>query len=151
MTVRVARAGDLPAVLAIESASFSTDRISPRNLRRMLARGNCAILVAERRGDVAGYALVLFRRGARRARLYSLAVDPAHRRAGVARRLVSAIERVVRQRGLEALTLEAASANSAATKLYRRMGYTRIASLGPYYADGSPAGRWMKDVNGAAR
>lgn len=151
MTVRAARPGDVPAVLAIEGASFATDRISPRNLRRMLARGNCAILVAERRGVVAGYGLVLFRRGARRARLYSLAVDPAHRRTGVARRLLSAIERVVHRRGFEAMTLEAGVANSAATKFYEGMGYIQVADLGAYYADGSAAGRWMKSVNGAAR
>ncbi len=151
MTIRAARPGDLPALLAIERASFTTDRISPRNLRRLLARGHCAVLVAERRGDVAGYALVLFRRGARRARLYSLAVDPRHRRAGVARRLLAAIERRARARGLEAVTLEAGAANRAAASLYRDMGYSPVASLGPYYRDGTSANRWMKRVVNAAR
>ena len=150
MNVRAAREGDLPAVLAIERASFATDRISPRNLRRMLVRGNCAILVAESRGAVAGYGLVLFRRGARRARLYSLAVDPRQRRAGVAKGLLAAIERKVAERGLDALTLEAGVANAAATALYEETGYRRIAGLGSYYADGSSADRWMKSVNGAA-
>jgi ribosomal-protein-alanine N-acetyltransferase len=151
VTVRAARRGDLPAVLAIESASFATDRISPRNFRRMLARGNCAILVAERRGAVAGYGLVLFRRGASRARLYRLAVDPARRRAGVARDLLRAIESLVAARGLTALTLEAGVTNSAAARLYEEMGYRQVASLGPYYADGSSANRWTKSVARVAR
>lgn len=151
MNVRAARLADLPALLAIERASFTTDRIAPKNLRRLLLRGHCALVVAETRRAVVGYALVLFRRGSRRARLYSLAVDPRHRRAGAATRLLSAIEKRVRGRGLLALTLEAGVANEAAATLYRRKGYRLLARLGPYYADGSHADRWIKSLAPRAR
>jgi ribosomal protein S18 acetylase RimI-like enzyme len=151
MNVRPARLADLPAILAIERASFTTDRITRRAMRRLLTRGSCAVLVAASGRVVVGYAVLLFRRGARRARLYSLAVDPRRRRAGVAGRLLAAVERRARARGLEAVTLEVAAANRAAVILYRRAGYELIARLGPYYADGSPADRWIKRLGAPSR
>jgi [ribosomal protein S18]-alanine N-acetyltransferase len=146
VTVRAARPADIPALLAIERASFSTDRLTRRALHRLMTRGHCAVLVAVARRRVAGYAVLLFRRGSRRARLYSLAVDPRRRRSGLAKRLLAAVERRAAGRGMTAVTLEVGAANRAASTLYRAMGYRRIARLGPYYADGSPAERWRKDL-----
>ena len=151
MTVRAARKGDLPALLAIERASFSTDRLTRRALRRLMTRPNCAVLVAVTRGAVAGYAVLLFRRGSRKARLYSIAVDPRRRRAGVAARLLAAVERRARERGSSAVTLEVGVKNRAASTLYRTIGYRRLLRLGPYYADGSAADRWWKDLAAPAR
>jgi ribosomal protein S18 acetylase RimI-like enzyme len=144
LTIRAARLADLPALLAIERASFTTDRLTRRALRRLLTRGSCAMFVAATGRVVVGYALVLYRRGSRRARLYSLAVDPRRRRAGVAAHLLAAAERRARARGFEAVTLEVAAANRAAVTLYRTAGYKLLARLGPYYADGSPGERWIK-------
>src|SRR5512132_2007913 len=82
--VRPAQAADLDALLALESQAFRTDRISRRSFRRLLAAPSAAVMVAEHGGEIAGYALVLFRNGTPIARLYSIAVAPdaAGRRIG---------------------------------------------------------------------
>jgi ribosomal protein S18 acetylase RimI-like enzyme len=151
LTIRAARLADLPALLAIERASFTTDRITPRSMRRLLTRASCALLVAARGRSVVGYAVVLFRRGARRARLYSLAVDPRHRRSGVAKRLLAAAERRAAERGMAAITMEVGVGNRTAANLYRTTGYRRLDRLGPYYADGSAAERWIKEFDALGR
>jgi ribosomal protein S18 acetylase RimI-like enzyme len=146
LTVRAARLADLAALLAIERASFATDRLTPRAMRRLLVRGKCAMLVAATGGVVVGYALVLFRRGASRARLYSIAVDPSHRRSGIARRLLAAAERRAAARGTTTISLEVGVANNSAVNLYRENGYRLVSRLGAYYADGSAADRWTKTL-----
>ena len=62
--------------LAIENAVFETDRISRRSFRQLIERETAETLVAESDGRVAGYAMVLFRKGSGVARLYSIATAP---------------------------------------------------------------------------
>jgi [ribosomal protein S18]-alanine N-acetyltransferase len=150
VTVRPARVADVAAILEIEDASFTTDRLTRRKLLHLLARGNCALLVSVTRGRVAGYGLVLFRRGSRSARIYGLAVAPRLRGGGVGRRLLDACESAAAARRCVRVTLEVATANRAAVALYRALGYTRVARLGPYYEDGSAADRYAKRLTACA-
>ena len=70
------------------------------------------------------------------AEILTLAVDPAHRRRGIGRRLVTALFEAARAAGATALLLEVESTNNAAQALYaaagfeadgRRPGYYRVA------------------------
>lgn len=91
---------------------------------------------------MAGYALVLLRRGSRVARLYSIAVDPALRGAGLGARLLADAEAQAHKAGAGALRLEVRVDNAAAIKLYERRGYRRFARLPDYYQDGAEAWRY---------
>jgi ribosomal protein S18 acetylase RimI-like enzyme len=146
VTIRPARASDVGALLAIENESFATDRLTARKIRRLLAHGNCALLVAVARDEVVGYALVLFRRGVRRARLYGIAVAASHRGRRLGAKLVRAAETEAERRSCRAIGLEVAPGNEPAVKLYRKMGYVRVGGVGPYYEDGSPADRYVKSL-----
>jgi len=151
VTLRAAREKDVDAVVAIDEAAFAYDRLTRRKVRRLLEHGNCALFVAEIRGAVVGYALVLFRRGASAARLYGIAVAASHRGRGIGRRLVVAAEKEASRRGLASITLEADPRRRPALSLYRSMGYRRIARLGPYYEDGSAADRYVKTLRATSR
>jgi [ribosomal protein S18]-alanine N-acetyltransferase len=144
--IRPARASDVGPLLAIEAESFTTDKLTTRKLRRLMTRGNCALLVATVAGDVAGYALVLFRAGSRSARLYGIAVRRSRRGGGFGRRLLRAAEAQARRRGCDRMRLEVAGANRVASALYEEEGYDLVAHLGPYYEDGAPADRYAKDL-----
>ena len=61
----------------LENRTFDADRISLRSFRTLLKRDTALVLIAERDGGIAGYALLLFRRNTTTARLYSIAVDSA--------------------------------------------------------------------------
>ena len=55
--------------------------------------------------------------------VHNIYVAPEHRRAGVGSALVSAAERTLAARGVEAVALEAMATNAAARAFYRSQGY----------------------------
>ncbi len=142
--IRAARRADLDAIDAIEGRSFAADRFSRAKLNRNLFGWTAASLVAEEDGAPAGYALVLFRLGTRVARLYSIAVDPAHRGRGIAQSLLAGAEDAARARGSLFLRLEVRASNAAGLSLYERAGFTFLERKPAYYDDGEDAIRLEK-------
>src|SRR5688572_1693345 len=88
--LRYARLDDVPALLALERASFSSDRLSPRQMAwHASGRSHARFVVAERGGEIVGNVLVFLRRGARRARLYSIVVAASQRGSGLGAKLLA--------------------------------------------------------------
>lgn len=89
-------------------------------------------------GDAQG--ILLGRALAGEAELLTLAVDPAARRRGLARRLLAAFEEEARARGADDAFLEVAAGNAAALSLYAGAGYVRAGRRRNYYQqpDGTP-------------
>lgn len=146
IAISPAAAGDLDALSALERAAFSGDRLSRRSLARFLRQEHGIFLVARAGAALAGYALVLTRRGSAKARLYSIAVDAGMRGRGVARRLLAAAERAALDAGAGALRLEVRADNGAAIPLYFEAGYRQFGSREAYYEDGAAALRLEKDL-----
>lgn len=144
--LRRAVADDLAALVELERASFSYDRMSERQFRRHLRSDSAAVLVAEDATRLLGSAVLFFRRGMPRARLYSLATAAAARGRGIGAALLAAAETLARERGLQTLSLEVRRDNAAAVRLYESRGYRRIAALDDYYDDGSAAWRYAKSL-----
>ncbi len=96
--------------------------------------------------ELAGYALVSLRKGARALRIYSLAVGAQFARRGVGRALLQACEAYARRRRCEALTLEVRYDNSAAIALYESCGFRQFGEHAHYYADGATALRYEKSL-----
>jgi len=143
--VRRARPSDVPALLKLERESFRGDRLSERQLAFHAAgRSNAAFLVADRGGVPVGNVLVFFRRGARRARLYSIAVGRAARGLGVGAKLLAAAERAARDGGADEFVLEVREDNPVAIALYESRGYRRFGRKPGYYYDGCDALRFVK-------
>lgn len=68
------------------------------------------------------------------AELLTLAVDPRRRRRGIARDLLTRLERVARDAGAEQIFLEVAATNDAARALYAGAGYRDVGRRPGYYA-----------------
>ncbi|HNS87854.1 MAG TPA: GNAT family N-acetyltransferase [Parvularculaceae bacterium] len=139
LSVRVAGAGDLDAIDAIEQRSFVRDRFPRRNLGRLLKAGSAVVVLARLGGRPAGYAALLFRKGSGLARLYSIAVDPDARGRGVANALLAAAARRARARGADRLRLEVRPSNKPAVTLYERAGFAVFDRKTGYYDDGEDA------------
>jgi len=147
--IRAAGAADLEALINLERRAFATDRISRRSFRRFLRSPAAALLVA-RQGDVlAGYALVLFRKGSDIARLYSIAVAPEAGRRGIGGQLLAAAEDAAMARRRGALRLEVHEKNAAAISRYQKSGYTMFGRHFAYYGDGGHALRFEKRLTPA--
>jgi ribosomal protein S18 acetylase RimI-like enzyme len=145
VSLRPARASDLPALLALE-AEFPGDRLSRRSFRHLLDRGNADVWVYQERGVLLGDAVVLYRQGSRSARLYSLVVVRSARGRGIGQSLLAHAERRAAAAGCAAMQLEVRNDNAGALGLYAATGYTVVVQTDGYYEDGAAAIRLRKQL-----
>ncbi len=135
--LRRGRRGDLDGLDALEreifnSRVFSGHLISRTGFRRLLASPSATFIVAEA-GELAGYALVLYRANSGAARIYSIGVAAQFRRRGLARMLVAAAEKDAVRRGCEAMRLEVRADSRGTIALYDASGYRCIGRTPGYY------------------
>ncbi len=150
LALRPATPADLATLTALEAQAFAApDRFARRNLRRMLVSESVRVLIAELGGKPAGSAILLFRKGARVARLYSIATHPAFAGKGVGAALIAACARAARERGCDRLRLEVRAGNTRAIALYERSGFSLRGSKKAYYADGEDALVFERPASGA--
>lgn len=147
LPIRRATRVDVAALLALEEATFTSDRISRAQWRRQVASASVSVLVAGADGHVDAAAVVFYRRNSRNARLYSLAVDARARGTGTGSALLAAAEADARRRGCAAMHLEVHAGNTAAITLYEHRGYRRGVFLPNFYEDGGDAWRYAKALH----
>jgi ribosomal protein S18 acetylase RimI-like enzyme len=148
--IRRATRDDVDALLALEEATFDSDRISRTQWRRYIGNDSTAVFVSGTPGRIDAAAVVFYRRNSRTARLYSLAVGAHARGTGLGGALLAAAEVDAGARGCTSMRLEVRIDNPAAIALYERRGYARIARLSAFYEDGSDAWRYAKRMTMAA-
>lgn len=149
--IRRARAADLAALVDLENASFQTDRMSARQLRHHIDNASAIVLVAARREEIVGSAVVFLHPRHRSARLYSIAVSEDARGAGIGKQLLAAAERIAKTGGRAALRLEVREENQSARALYERNGYVLRGIQRGYYEDGHDAVRYEKTLGRRGR
>jgi ribosomal protein S18 acetylase RimI-like enzyme len=142
--IRHAAHGDLDALLALEEATFDSDRISRAQWRRHIGSDTASVFVGGAHGSVDAAAVVFYRRNTHGARLYSLAVGAHARGTGLGGALLARAEADARARGCTSMRLEVRTDNPSAIALYERRGYTPIARLPRFYEDGADGWRYMK-------
>jgi ribosomal protein S18 acetylase RimI-like enzyme len=147
MQIRAATLYDLDALAALEARCFEDDRISRRQFRHLLIRGNAALFVAEQANTLLGSLAVLFSHNTSIARLYSIAVAHEARRKGAARALVEQAEREAWRRERAWMRLEVRKDNTASIALFESIGYRRFGSYSDYYADQMDAWRYEKALD----
>jgi len=140
-TIRRATTVDLPALLALESG-FPGDRLKREHFRHLLTRARADVWLYVAAEALLGNAIVLYRAGSRRARLYSLVISPAARSRGLAQALVEAAKQAAAARGCGAMYLEVRCDNLPAINLYRKLGYSWVGRLPGYYEDGQDGWRF---------
>ncbi|MFM8408959.1 MAG: N-acetyltransferase family protein [Alphaproteobacteria bacterium] len=139
LAIREARLGDPVDAAAVvrlvdgyASESAHGGRPLPDDVRRALVPGLAAhptslVLLAWRGDEPVGVAVCFRGFSTWSARpllnLHDLAVSPAHRRAGVGRRLLAAVEERARELGCCRITLEVRGDNRVAQGLYRSVGF----------------------------
>jgi [ribosomal protein S18]-alanine N-acetyltransferase len=148
--IRTANLADIAELVRIENTCFDGDRLSRRSLMRLIRRGSAVVFVAALAGRIAAYAVTLFRRNSRIARLYSLAVDPQFAGNGLGGRLVAAAEKESRRRDCNRMQLEVRTGNARAIALYERLGFVCCGIREGYYTDGRDAYRYARRLTGTA-
>ena len=141
---RPARLTDLDTLLELENRTFAYDQMSRRSFRRLIGAHSASLIVVERDGRFAGYALLFFRPNSRIARLYSIAV--AQTGHGLGPVLLAAAEEAARRRSCTLVRLEVHEANAGAIRRYRKSGYIFRGHRRGYYTDGADAQRFEKPL-----
>ena len=139
MTVRTARPEDVPAIADLELDNLGVDAWS-EGLVREGVTGNLptiSYLVAEVDGAVVGHATASV--VADIAELQRIAVDPAHRRTGLASDLLAAVVAVAKLEGADRLLLEVREDNAGAIAFYAARGFVEVDRRRRYYRDGTTA------------
>src|SRR3569623_1299183 len=144
--IRDATLDDLDALVEVENRCFDSDRLSRRNFRYLLTKGNAETVIVEDGGVIRGYAMLLFNTGTSLARMYSLAVDPAQQRKGIASALLRASEDSARAHDAVTLRLEIRKDNAASIGLFKRHGYREFGIYTDYYEDHMDAVRFEKSL-----
>jgi ribosomal protein S18 acetylase RimI-like enzyme len=137
--VRPARKDDLAAALEMEATCFTAYGLSKRQLQYLQSRPGNVFLIAEHEGSVVGEAIGLVRhhrKGGPSGRIYSLAVRPEQRGAGIGRQLMLRLLDELSLRGVHKVYLEVERANEAAVRLYESLGFRTVGTLPAYYGEG---------------
>ncbi|GAB4305154.1 MAG: ribosomal protein S18-alanine N-acetyltransferase [Candidatus Bipolaricaulota bacterium] len=147
MRVRFGRRTDLPAIAAIEAASFPHPWPSDL-LAAYLDDEGTVVLVAEE-GSPIGFLIACRERAAEVPvfHIHDLAVAPPHRRRGAASALLGELMRIAVAERIALLRLEVRIANEAARRFYERWGFRPTRRLGRYYEDGGDALRMELDLH----
>lgn len=146
-TVSKARLVDLEGLMRLEQLCFDPgDQLSRRSMRHFTNSDTANLLIAANAKSILGYILILYRSGTHLARMYSLAVDPAARRLGIAEQLILKSEQEAADEECIFMRLEVRIDNETAIHLYKRLGYHKFGTYRHYYADQQDALRLQKRI-----
>lgn len=144
ITLQFAERSDA-ATLAAMSRDLIEDglgwRYRTQSVQRLIAEEDTVTLVA-RAGSVAGFGIMKF--GDERAHLVLLAVHPAFRRRGVARRIIQWLVESAAVAGVASLHVELRARNADAHAFYRAIGFEETLRLPGYYSGRETAIRMIR-------
>jgi ribosomal-protein-alanine acetyltransferase len=130
----------------IEEECFDQEAFTKRQIAYLLTDYNTLALVAKTNSDVAGFiiAQVEVEENTEFGHIITINVARAYRRMGIAKKLLSEIESLLKQKGISECRLEVREDNHVAIKLYHALGYQTIGKLEKYY--GTKHGLYLKKI-----
>ena len=131
--IRHGNMDDLPDVVRIENASFSSPWSEISLREELTGRPGTILLIVEWNGRVAGYAGAWVFAG--EAHVCTIAVDPELRGHGLGELLLLALLQQALARRVEYSVLEYRVSNMPAAKLYEKLGFSYVHRRKRYYQD----------------
>jgi len=147
----LASASDAPAI-----ARLARDLIEaglgwgyrPQRIVELICDAETIALVARNRGLPTGFAVMRF--GEERAHLILLAVEPAHQRRGIARRMIEWLLESALVAGMTSVHVELRAMNVPAFALYRSLGFSETFRVPGYYRGRETAVRMIRMLRRAS-
>ncbi len=148
MKLRPMTLADLPAVMAIERATFPLDAWSEGMMRGELAemprsRHYVVALVDDEIVAYAGLAAA-----ADQADVQTIAVLDRHQGTGIGSAMLTELLAEARRRGAREIFLEVRADNPRAQAVYRHFGFEEIGTRRRYYDDGTDAIMMRRKLDG---
>ncbi len=146
-TIRYAEAGDVPAVINVNSATLP-EHYSDYFYYEILNEFPNTFIVAEIGGQVVSYIMCRIEYGlsvmkrfglARKGHIISVATLQEHRGKGVGTNLIQRAMEEMRKGGCKEVFLEVRVTNDEAVSLYRKLTFLVSGTMQGYYKDGESA------------
>ncbi|MFV0505461.1 MAG: GNAT family N-acetyltransferase [Bacteroidales bacterium] len=137
--VEKAKINDLREIVAMEKRCFGLDAFNQQQLKYLLTQANSSFLLTRHDKKISSYIILLMRKNSIKTRIYSLAVSPEFRGAGLAQLLISQAVMFAKALEHKELTLEVNENNEKAISLYTQQGFVVFGEKSSYYRDGSKA------------
>jgi ribosomal protein S18 acetylase RimI-like enzyme len=145
LVLRLAQPRDAAAIAAMSRDYIESGlgwKYDAARVRRSIDDRDTIVLAACERAALVGFAIMDF--GDERAHLVLLAVQPARRRRGVGRSLLEWLLESARTAGIASIHLELRSANEAARRFYRALGFSETLLIPRYYGGREAAVRMVR-------
>jgi [ribosomal protein S18]-alanine N-acetyltransferase len=123
---------DMPAVLAIEDASFEFPW-SEEEFIRCLRQRNCIGMVAEQNDEVVGF--MIYELHKNRLHLLNFSVNPEARRSGVGSAMMEKLASKLSTDRRNRIMLEVRETNLEAQLFFKNFGFKAISVLRDFYED----------------
>jgi ribosomal-protein-alanine acetyltransferase len=127
----------LDKLYEIEKQCFDKEAFSKQQIAYLIGDYNSIGMAAREGNEIVGFAIarVDIRRNLRFGHILTVDVAPAHRRKGIAQKLLNQIEELLKEKGVSECNLEVRENNAAALSLYEKLGYKKVGKLEKYYGD----------------
>src|SRR5947199_3067383 len=131
--IRFAYSADVPRLIEIARQTSGSASWSRNKYQDRLGNESGVVLVAEAHHEIFGFIVAQVISG--ECEIENLAVLPTNQRQGTGRALLTATMTAARERGCEAVWLEARESNVAARKFYQAIGFNEAGRRARYYRD----------------
>ena len=142
--------GDLDRIVRLDERCFEEEfRFDRSSMKAYVEARNAVSLIAEKEGEIVGFAIAHIDRGAAGWRGYVVTLDVAteYRRRGLAGQMMQALEMLAEAAGAQRMELHVFTENDAAIRFYERIGYERVARRWRFYgAEGLDAFEYRKEL-----
>jgi GNAT superfamily N-acetyltransferase len=141
VTPREAAPADVPALVAVTNLAYRVEeffiigaRTTEAQARELMSQAGSRFLVVDHpAGEGRIAASVYMEVRGDRGYFAMLAVDPAHQGAGLARRLIEAVEDRCRAAGCRSLDLDVINLRTELPAFYARFGFAATGATGPMH------------------
>lgn len=139
ITYREATLLDLPILVSMDRRFFPYSPWPVEQFRAEISGKTRRFLIGESDGEVVAYAGAFLPSAGGEGDIMTIAVDPIHRRKGIATYLISELEKWAKERGATSMMLEVVIDNEEAIALYEKLGYEKLNIRKNYYGYGQDA------------
>lgn len=147
-TLRKACDADLPEIIRLWKRNIKTANTS-EDIAEFFHSSRYFFFVADSRTADGGEKLIGFVGGSIRGsqgHISGIAVDREYQRSGVGKALIRMLERALRAKSYDLITLEVRKSNRSAIQFYEVLDYQPSYLIRAYYADGEDAYVYAKKI-----
>ena len=145
MLIRKATTNDIREMAKMEEDSFTTDLWNEDMLNYELTVNNTSIFyVAEIDNELVGYINVWEQFDT--SSIVQVLTKKEYRNQNIASSLYEYVEKILREKQIQFVTLEVRKSNEPAINLYKKLGFNFICEKPHYYTDGEDALYFVKEL-----